>query len=176
MGSEGINLVLIIDVTAGNRAMHKNKNPPLTIFLDKEYGLSTPPDVFCEWRKLPIRIDLKDVIILFDPPHEKFGKNSVHMNPKGHKAERYNAKGKRISGTWWDSLPRGWAAIFIKAQKEFSRVAQVLCFKWNNSRYDIERPLKLFEDWVLINLKEHNSSRRRVKTTTYWATFKRKIE
>ena len=165
---------MILDATAGNRAMWKNKNPPNVIFMDKEIGLAIPPNVFAIWQNLPFRDDVFETI-LFDPPHDRFSPSSVHMNPQGWHNPRVEG-GRKIGGTFWGSLSSSWAGEFIRASKEFHRIAIRLCFKWNDSRYPLERPLSFFEEWIPIQIKEHFSKRRRGKTNTYWVTMIHRVD
>lgn len=161
----------MLDATAGNRAFWKNKNPPNVIFLDKEIELAIPPDVFAIWQHLPFREKVFETT-LFDPPHDRFSPTSVHMNPKGwYEPEIRN--GRRIGGTFWGSLERGWAGQFYSAQKEFARVSDRLCLKWNNTKIPLERVLLLFEEWKEIYRTEYNTNMRRGKTQTWWVTFTR---
>jgi len=164
----------ILDATAGNRAMWKNKNPPNVVFLDREKNLATPPDVIAVWQHLPFR-DNSFETVLFDPPHDKFSPSSVHMDPKGWHNGRIE-NGRKIGGTFWGSLEKGWAGIFYSAQKEFSRISNRLCLKWNNSRHPLEIVLSLFENWVESLRKEHNSKMRRGKTQTWWITFNKQTK
>ena len=52
--------------------MWPNRNPPHTIFLDRETKLRTPPDIFADNRHLPFRDDVFDCVI-YDPPHAARG-------------------------------------------------------------------------------------------------------
>lgn len=159
----------ILDATAGNRALWPNKNPPNVVFMDKETRLSTPPDIFAVWQKLPFRDNVFS-LVYFDPPHSKFGLNSVHMNPKGWSEPRI-VEGRKIGGTWWGSLESGWYGIFHKAQKEFARVSNLLCFKWNTTSHSLEKVLRVFEEWIETHRKNHNSDLKRGKSETWWITF-----
>ena len=160
---------MMLDATAGNRAMWPNKNPPNVIFMDKEIGLFVPPHLFCDWRYLPFR-DKVFKTILFDPPHDVFSKGSVHMNPKGWNEPRLE-EGRKIGGTFWGSLDKSWAGIFHKAQREFRRVASRLCLKWNDSEISLERVLLRFPDWRIIQINEYQTNMRRGNTLTWWVTF-----
>ena len=161
---------LILDATAGNRAMwKKNKSPPNVVFMDREVGLYINPDVFCVWQYLPFRNKVF-TCVLFDPPHDKFSQSSVHMNPKGWHEPRIK-NGRKIGGTFWGSLEKGWYGVFFKAQKEFARVSSRLCLKWNNTKHSLEYVLRVFEDWREIYRTEYRTRKRRGKTRTWWVTF-----
>ena len=170
---------MILDATAGNRMMWTNKNPPLTVFLDKEIKLRIPPDVFGCWEKLPFRCDVFHTII-FDPPHyPTFGPKSIHSNPKGASwFGMYGTKKKLIRA-------------MANALKEFRRVGKNscrLCFKWCDTRIEYlekttgrwrrrtENPnlwnlLSLFYDWIEVFRREYTSRYGKNNQTTYWITF-----
>ncbi len=152
----------ILDATAGNRALWPAKNPPNVVFMDKEIGLAMAPDLFATWQKLPFRDDVFS-LVFFDPPHSKFGLNSIHMNPLGHVAKN--------GGTWWSSLETGWFGVFYKAQNEFSRVSDILCFKWNTTSHSLEKVLMVFKAWVETHRKNHSSNMKRGASETWWVTF-----
>ena len=115
---------MMLDVTAGNRMLWPNKNPPNTVFLDKETKLAFPPDVFGAWSFLPFRDDAFNCI-MFDPPHLIFmGPKSKHRDPKDKK-------------NWWGiNWPNRTSLLrsIISAQREFARVGKRLIFKWGESR------------------------------------------
>ena len=111
----------ILDATAGNRMMWKNKMPPDVIFMDKETRLRIPPHVFATWEKLPFR-DNAFSLIIFDPPHYAgFGKNSIHKDPSGE--------------SWLGEFgnKRKLMRAIVNASKEFSRTSKRLCLKWCES-------------------------------------------
>ena len=162
----------ILDATAGNRVLWPNKNPPNVVFMDKETGLSTSPHLFAVWQYLPFR-DNVFLLTFFDPPHSKFGKTSVHNNPKGWDNPRI-VDGRKIGGTWWGSLEQGWYGVFHKAQKEFARVSEGLCFKWNTTSHPLETVLKVFEEWTEVYRKNIKSKMQRGKSKTWWITMVRK--
>ncbi|GAH58480.1 unnamed protein product, partial [marine sediment metagenome] len=59
---------LILDATAGNRMIWKNKHPPNIVFMDKRVDFNLLPDVNAVWEHSPFRDDVFDCVI-FDPPH-----------------------------------------------------------------------------------------------------------
>jgi len=137
--------------------------------MDREKELAVPPHVFSVWQNLPFR-DNAFSCILFDPPHDRFSLSSVHMNPKGWYNNRVE-EGRRIGGTFWGSLDKSWIGIFYKAQKEFARVSDRLCLKWNDSRHPLEKVLIVFDSWKEVLRKKHFSSMKRGKTNTWWVAF-----
>jgi len=173
---------MMLDATAGNRMMWKNKNPPLTIFIDKEARLKIPPDIIAAWERLPFRNNVFDCII-FDPPHyPKFGPKSRHGNPQSHSwFGMFGTKTKLVRA-------------MAKALQEFIRVGKDscrLCFKWCDTRIEYlekttgkwrrrtENPslwtlLSLFYDWKEIYRREYVSPYGNNKQITYWITFIKK--
>lgn len=156
----------VLDSTAGNRAMWKNKNPPFVVFFDKEIELFCPPHVLGVWQNLPFRDNVFSVVI-FDPPHAKFGLNSVHMNPKGWNDPEVRDS-RKIGGTFWGSLEVGWFGVFNKAQIEFARVSDRLVFKWNETSHSLEKVLFVFSEWRIQFRNQINHNKKRGKSKTWW--------
>ena len=160
----------MLDATAGNRLIWPNKNPPLTVFMDKETQLIRPPDIFAVWQKLPFRDDIFDCVI-FDPPHMiirgKF--NPWYSDPK--------SKGGR-KGSWYgyfSSRTELLTSIYEAAQ-EFYRVSKRLCFKWYEDRFTLWQILPLFKPWKEVSrFKPHPRMGRRAwrksSSKTWWVTF-----
>ena len=149
-----------IDVTAGYRMMWKNKNPPNTIFMDKNKESVRPPDIIAVWSKMPFRDNVFETVF-FDPPH-KLGRTTGR-------------------GIWATPSNKGYYGIDISKTKfrtetyhgtrEFLRVANRLCLKWNDIELPIDRVLTLLpKAWKkvshLIIDKELKT-----KTLTHWVTF-----
>lgn len=154
---------MMLDVTAGNRMLWPNKNPPNTIFMDKEVGLKIPPDIFGSWFHLPFRHGVIDCI-MFDPPHAiGFSKTSIHADPKAKR------------GSWWGYFKTRQEMVvsLIKAQREFAKVARRLLLKWNDSAISLWNILPLFSEWKEINRWEKRSGSNISKSQTYWITFVR---
>ena len=150
----------LLDATAGNRMMwaHTNKKNEYVVFMDNEPNLAIPPDVLAVWQHLPFRDKVFDCVI-FDPPHSRFGKNSIHQDTKGER------------GRWWGNLSKRWQTDFYKAGQEFLRVTNILCFKWNETSHNIDKILALFKPWKIKHIKKHKSSMKRGRSTTWWVTF-----
>ena len=157
---------MILDVTAGNRHMWPNKNPPYTIFLDRELNLKVAPDIFASWQNLPFRDDSFSCII-FDPPHgEGPYKNSIHHDPQEVKR-----------GSWWGYYDRlRWRADFVAAGREFYRVAKRLCLKWNDARHSVWKLIPLFRPWKVVYKKERRTRSGIGEHPTWWVTFIRGSE
>ena len=150
---------MMLDATAANRMMWKNKNPPNTIFMDKELDLRIPPDIFACWEKLPFREDVFDCII-FDPPH-KIGRTKYRgkwANPKDDYLGIDISHSKFRTGLYYGT-------------REFLRVSRRLCLKWNDIELSLHRILTLFpKEWKEICRKVIRKNNR-AKTVTYWVTF-----
>ena len=151
---------MILDATAGNRMMwaHTNKKNDYVVFMDNESNLAIPPDVLAVWQYLPFRDKVFDCVI-FDPPHSRFGKNSIHQDTKGER------------GRWWGNLSKRWQTDFFKAAQEFLRVSYILCFKWNETSHYIDKILALFKPWKIRYMKKHESPMKRGTSTTWWVAF-----
>ena len=148
----------ILDATAGNRHLWKNKNPENVIFLDKETKLRIPPDIFSTWRNLPFRKNVFHCII-YDPPHIFSLSSQFNKDPKA-KPHGQN----KIAGFYGAFKSKLDAVIQIyHAQKEFSRVAYRICFKWNEASLDLWNVLGLFDCWN-IQIKAPAKHLRSVKT------------
>ena len=139
-----------------------NKNPPNTIFLDKEIGLARPPHVFGEWRYLPFKDNSFDCI-MFDPPHLIFmGPKSMHRNPQDTR------------GWWGINWPNRMTLLrtIVGAQREFARVAKRLIFKWGESRDGgkVDKLIPLFSKWQEI-YRYTRPSQGRFRNPTHWVTM-----
>jgi len=150
--------MLLLDATAGNRMMWKNKSPPLTVFMDSQIKLNTPPDVFGCWEYTPFR-DGIFLTVIFDPPH----------------------KFNRTSGFWADPTSLNYYGADIRREKlvsgiyqgtrEFLRIAQRLCFKWCDDEISLWRILGLLpKEWKEIFRKGDDKVRVH-GNTTWWITF-----
>jgi len=153
----------ILDATAGNRMMWKNKTPPNIVFIDKEYKLRVPPDVFCVWENLPFRDNVFSTI-LFDPPH------MIHSNPLPYLVDPMHS----FYGVFKNK--RELVTTIIKAVKEFYRVGERLCLKWYDEYLSLWRLLSLFKPWkecYRLNLITSENENRKQKYNTWWVTFVR---
>jgi len=151
-----------LDASAGARMMWPNKNPPLTVFMDKNVEAWRPPDVFGCWEHLPFKDDIFETVF-FDPPH-KLGRTTgrgfwatpSHRNYYGSDLPKIKFRVGVYRGT-----------------REFLRVAKRLCFKWNDIELSIERVLSLFpKEWKEVYRKVIDKGLK-TKTLTFWITFER---
>lgn len=155
--------MIVLDATAGNRMMWMNKNPPLTVFMDKKADLNIPPDVIGVWENCPFRDSVFGCAIL-DPPH---------IIRVGGYYSRFRFHS--VYGVWGSKRE---AIIAIhKAQKELARVAHRLCFKWCETR---DGPtlwglLPLFKNlWKEVHCtKRKTKGQGKTRGEVYWITFVR---
>ena len=153
---------MILDVTAGNRMMWKNKNPHNVVFVDKETRLRIPPDLFCDNRYLPFRDNCFGCVI-FDPPHASKGPNSgLFSDPR--------------SGSYYGLGITRKELLYnlLYAPRELFRVSKRVCFKWSwnpkmgKSRgRTIENVLWFFREYKLI----YKRTWRKKTTESGWFTF-----
>ena len=149
-----------IDVTAGYRMMWPNKNPPNMIFMDKNKESQRAPDILATWEYMPFRDNVFETVF-FDPPH-KLGRTTG----RGHWATPSN---KNYYGI--DISKTKFRTGVYKGSREFLRVANRLCFKWNDIELMVERVMTLFpKTWEKIN---HLVIDKGLKTgtLTHWVTF-----
>ena len=162
----------ILDVTAGNRMMWRhlpNRDSPYIMFTDKENGLTYKPDIICNWRSLPFS-DNRFLAVIFDPPHAwGFGDKSIHSNPNPDRSSG--------DGSWWGNpnTKRELVLDMIYGQREFARVAPILCFKWNDNAMSLERALSCLTEWEEVYRKEYNRGGKLSNSKTWWMTLKRKL-
>lgn len=159
--------MVTLDATAGNRMIWPNKNPPLTVFMDKECDLSIPPDIIGDFRKLPFRDDVFQCVV-FDPPH------SCSIPPWW--ADPSTSKKRRGNLASWYGKFENKIDMFSSinlAQKEFARVSKRLCFKWSELEISLWKILPFFNEWTHIKTKNHKGKFKVGKIKTYWITFLR---
>ncbi len=164
---------MMLDATAGNRLIWENKNPPHTIFIDKEVRLKQPPHVFADNTRLPFREHIFDCI-LFDPP---FG---INMPPWWTNPESKPGRHKDYVPAFYGDFKskRELLSYIHKAQKEFQRYTNRLCLKWCERNVNLWNILSFFtrDGWRKIHelqIKEKQGTRawRNVGKRTYWVTF-----
>ena len=147
------------DATAGARMMWPNKNPPYTVFLDRNTDGPVPPHIYGDYRRLPFRDDVFDCVI-FDPPHAARNKQYKKFNWTNREHPSYYG---------WDITKTELLSGIAKAQKEIARVSKRLCFKWGEVDWTLWQILPLFRPWKEINRKLTNAGR----VPTWWVTFVR---
>lgn len=157
----------ILDATSGNRYMwKKNKHPSGVIFLDKEPELRIKPDIISTWDNIPLEDDGCKCII-FDPPHvtslTSMWNRDPKASPNGH---------KKIPG-WYGAFENEAHALdqIHGGQLEFSRIAPIICFKWNEASIDLDEVLKVFDRWTVKTVKQKKALR---SSKTFWTQLIRK--
>ena len=162
----------VLDATAGNRMIWTNKNPPNVVFLDKERNLGVPPNIFADNRYLPFRDNCFSCVI-FDPPYSCslppwWDNPTPKRKPKGN------------TSSWYGRFknPRDMVISLHKAQKEFQRVSNRLCFKWGEMEKTFFQIASIFTGtgWKIIQQKEHRGKYKVGKVKTWWITMTLEVE
>lgn len=148
----------ILDLTAGNRAIWYNKQHPLCTYLDKRESVN--PDVVCDIRNIPGQVGSEFDLIVFDPPHLNFGKNSNMSKVYGY----------HTTSEILDTIKGGSAEAH-----RVSKPNALMAFKWNNHDIRLERCFELMPHWEplfghLTKDGPHSASQ------TYWVMLKRRDE
>ena len=157
------NNVIVLDCTAGSRMLWPNsKDPPHVLFTDRNYEAVKPPDVFCDYTKLPFR-DGAFKAIIFDPPHAArytIHRGYHHQNPAAH------------SYYGWDIRPRDLIRGIINAGTEFSRLTDILCLKWSDIDYPDYKVLGWLHHggWREVHRVYINKGAKSI--LSYWVTLK----
>jgi hypothetical protein len=161
------------DFTAGNRVMWRKRgyDNPLIVFFDKEPNLLRPPDILCEWVKIPEHFP-RDFFKwgLFDPPHTWFSKNSLHNNPRS-----YNEEGN-YTGMWWGNgiCRRKLIRDVINGQKALAEVTPILLFKWNETSIPLHQILTCFTEFREERRIISKSPFKRGRADTWWVKLVRR--
>jgi hypothetical protein len=144
----------ILDLTAGNRGIWFNKNHPDAVYLDIRPEVM--PDMVADVRE-PLHGSDFDLVV-FDPPHLNFGKNSNMSKTYGHH-------------TTAEILD-----LIARAQVEAWRVTKpeaLMALKWNDHSISLKRVLALMTKWEPLFGHGVAESQRRGKATS-WVMLKRK--
>ena len=160
---------MILDATAGNRMIWPKKNPPYTIFMDKEHDLARTPDMVADFRFCPFRDDVFDCII-FDPPYST--SQVIWFMNKGIRQDAHGGIGSYYGKF---KSKREMFSSIDKAQREFSRLTNRLCFKWNEYQVSLWKILPFFSEWKEIHRMEIplqlRKGVRNSKNKSWWVTF-----
>ena len=157
-----------LDATAGNRVMWKGKTPPDFIFVDREYNLAKPPDVFADNRYLPFRDNVFDLTI-YDPPYHVRGSNTKWMFFNPDQTKTFGGATSTHYGLYRSK--RELITNLHKATKEFLRVSSRLCFKWGEGTLSLWKILPLFKPWVEVFRRWVGVGGYQRKSRTVWVTF-----
>lgn len=153
----------MLDSTAGNRRMWGDRSSSHIVFLDREFELGVPPDIFADNRYCPFRDGMFDCII-YDPPQEWGYKRGWRFA-----IPKYHYYGLDISyGELMNCLARA-PAEFCRLLKSGGR----LCLKWNERRLSLWKILVFFKNFKEVYRKKHQSNKGKNGKTidTYWITF-----
>lgn len=151
---------MILDATAGNQIMWKDKQNSNIIFIDVQKRLERKPTLFADNSNSPFRDKIFDTIF-YDPPHawnwdsiifgspdaESWNKKDGRKIPTYYGMERYNSRMELVAHIW-------------KAQKEFYRILKddgLLWLKWVEIKITLRIALTLFERWIEL-LRFHAKS------------------
>lgn len=119
----------ILDMSAGNRAIWFNKRNPLCVYIDKRK--SVKPDIVMNSMRLKFP-DKTFRLIVFDPPHVNFGKNS------------------RMSKSYGHTTTAGIRKLIAASAREAHRVSKrdaLMVFKWNDHDQKLPTILKLMSKY-----------------------------
>lgn len=168
----------ILDAAAGNRSMWKKgdrgHNPDI-IFIDREYRLATPPDVFADFRYLPFRDDCFSLAI-WDPPYH------ARSNPDGWRfvnpdqSKKSLVDGKYIK-TWAHygayKSKRQLVINLLHGALDLFRVSHRLSLKWGEGTLSIWKVLPLLRPWREVYRYQRMSQGYYTSTRLFWITFER---
>jgi hypothetical protein len=113
----------ILDMSAGNRAIWIEKAYPDAVFVDCRE--SVRPQIVCDTRRLPFADGIFDMVV-FDPPHENFGKNGKCSALYGwHTTEEIRDIVKRSSREAW-RVTRANSLMLLKWNDHGQRLGKIL--------------------------------------------------
>jgi hypothetical protein len=151
----------ILDLSAGNRAIWIQKELDFVTFLDKRP--ETNPTVVCDTREIPEVVGHGYDLVVFDPPHLNFGKNSNMSKSYGHHTT------EEIKDT------------IAKTAKEAHRVGKanaLMAFKWNDHSISLDTALELMSPYwnPLFGHHLRNRGGTDAKSQSYWVMLLRRDE
>jgi len=148
----------ILDACCGGKSFWFDKNHPNTIYLDKrneshklnyernKQNIVISPDIVADFTNMPFD-DKSFRLVVFDPPHAKFNKNSIMYKKYG-----------TLDDNWKETLRLGF--------KECFRILEdngILVFKWAESRIKLSEILELTQYDPLFG---HKTTK-----TNHWVLF-----
>lgn len=149
----------ILDLSAGNRAIWIQKDLDFVTFLDKRP--ETNPDIVCDTRDLPESVGKDFDLVVFDPPHLNFGKNSNMSKSYGHHTT------EEIKET-----------IALTAMEAFSvsKENALMAFKWNDHDISLDTALELLSPYwnPLFGHHMRNRGGSDAKSQSYWVMLLRR--
>jgi tRNA G10 N-methylase Trm11 len=171
---------MILDATAGNRAMWMLKNPQNIIFIDIERKLERKPTMFADNTQTPFRDKTFDTII-YDPPHGWGSGHPFYKYPDYETfAKHWPNYGKYPRYYGWEKNMSKAALIssIFYAQQEFQRILKddgLLWLKWNEVMIPLSSILPVFTNWQeLLRLQLSHEVHTAGKKKTYWVCLCKK--
>jgi tRNA G10 N-methylase Trm11 len=149
---------LILDLTAGNRAVWFNKYRSDCIFVDKR--ISVRPSVVADSTNLPFADGTFDLVV-FDPPHVNAGKNSNTSASYG-----------------WYTTSQIRELISLTAREAYRVTSHgaIMAFKWNDHDQPIGPVISLMERFWDILCGHKVAEKMKRPSHTFWALLKRRQE
>lgn len=143
----------ILDLSAGNRAIWFNKNNPLATYVDKRAEVN--PDIVADTTSLPESVGKDYDLVVFDPPHLNYGKNSNMSRVYGHHTTKQILE--TIEGT-------------SKEAFRVTRSGALMALKWNDHDIKLQRVFDLMPQWEPLfgHLTKDGPG-----SKTYWAMLRR---
>ena len=147
---------MILDATAGNRAIWFEKNHENAIFIDVRKDMK--PDILADCRYLPFKDKCFEMVV-FDPPH-------ANLSPKSQMAKTYGSW-----STWYirDMVRRG-GLEFDRVLDENGKVL----FKWNSHDISLREILKTLSLQFKPLFGHKVASKTKHSSSTYWCCLKRR--
>jgi len=175
---------MILDATAGNRSIWKQKNSENIIYIDIEKELDVKPTLYADNTQTPFG-DFTFDTIFYDPPHDYAkvtgqasfpNKNALNEYREAH---GWTTRGMMYYGHEKYLTKSALIKHLYKAEKEFSRILKsdgLLWVKWNECRLELGTLLIIFkENWVeLLRLYVNSPTQTLGIHQTYWVSFTRK--
>lgn len=147
----------ILDLSAGNRAIWINKKHPFATYLDCRAEVN--PDIICDTRAIPDSVGSDFDLIVFDPPHLNFGKNSNMSRVYGyHTIEQIR-----------DTVMQSAAEAHRVSKKN-----ALMAFKWNDHDMKLNYILSLMSDYWEPLFGHWNRNGPSAQSQTYWVMLLRK--
>lgn len=151
----------ILDLSAGNRAIWIQKNLDFVTFIDKRP--EALPDFVCDSREIPDEVGEGFDLVVFDPPHLNFGKNSNMSKSYGHHTTQEILS--VIAGT-------------AKEAHRVSKERGLMAFKWNDHDISLDKAIELMSPFWTPMFGHHMRNRggSDAKSQSYWVMLLRRDE
>jgi hypothetical protein len=177
--------MVVLDATAANRIMWKDKKPHDFIFMDIERNLDVKPNLLSDITQCCFKDKSIDTIYI-DLPHDwrKSESLSFYTSPN---REIFNRRFPKYAS---NRPPRyyGWDKVKSKEQllnlisnvsKEIYRILKdegTLNFKWCEVKISIDDVLEILErDWVVLMNHPIKSKMQTSNCQTYWILLQKRI-